>query len=146
MTMFGFLKKEPPAQHEADVQAGTSTHFHSTRRDSLNTQELANLALSDMLRRNSIPKDWLRVECFDVVHRPNFIETHLQLVIQRWSERLLHYSAALQQQFEAGLNHFDPDGDHSRYIVSWRYAANCEMPSALIPEGVAWHVSAPHSD
>jgi hypothetical protein len=144
--MFSFFKSESVSKHKGDAEAQPSTHFHSTRSDSPNTLELARLVLSDTMRRNRIPKDWLRVECFDVVHRPGLKETHLQLVMQRWSEQLVHYSAAIQQQLVAGLDHFDPTIDHSGYVFSWRYNAGCALPSALIPEGVAWHVSAHSSD
>jgi hypothetical protein len=144
--MFSFFKFESLSKHKGDAEAQQSTHFHSTRSDSPNTLELATLVLSDTMRRNRIPKDWLRVECFDVVRRPDLKETHLQLVMQRWSEQLVHYSAAIQQQLVAGLDHFEPSINHSGYVFSWRYASDCVLPSALIPEGVAWHVSAHASD
>jgi hypothetical protein len=121
---------------------GPSTSFDTTRHERLDTLELTQLVLSDTLRRNEIPKDWLTVECLEVELRPGLTQTHVQLVMQRWSDQLLHYCAAIQQQFLAGLDHFEPSVDHSGYIVSWRFANSCVMPSALIPEGVAWHVSA----
>jgi hypothetical protein len=61
--------------------------------------------------------------------------------MNRWSEQLLRYSAAFQQQFLDKLSHFDPSIDHSQHIVSWRFSDSCELPSAVIPYGVAWHVS-----
>ena len=144
--MFSFFKFESVSKHQGEAEAQPSTQFHSTLSDSLNTLDLARLVLSDTMQRNRIPKDWLRVECFDVVHRPGLKETHLQLVVQRWSEQLVHYSAAIQQQLVSGLVHFDPKSDPSGYIFSWRYDADCALPSALIPEGVAWHVSAHSSE
>jgi hypothetical protein len=140
--MFESLKKGllPKFGNIGDNEPSTS--FDTTRHESLNTLELAKLVLSDTVRRNGIPREWLEIECLDVVLRPGLKQTHLQLVMQRWSDQLLHYSAALQQQFLAGLDLFEPSVDHSAYIVSWRFANSCVMPSALIPEGVAWHVSA----
>jgi hypothetical protein len=140
--MFEALKKGLLPKIGRIVDDEPSTNFDTTRHESLSRPELAQLVLSDTVRRNGIPKDWLEVECFEVVLRPGLKQTHLQLVMQRWSDHLLHYSAALQQQFLAGLDHFEPGVDHSVYIVSWRFASACVMPSALIPEGVAWHVSA----
>jgi hypothetical protein len=140
--MFKLLKKGLLPKRGNIGDNGPSTNFDTTRHESLNTLELAQLALSDTVRRNRIPGDWLAVEYLDVVLRPGLKQTHVQLVMQRWSDQLLHYSAALQQQFLAGLDHFEPGVDHSVYIVSWRFASTCVMPSALIPEGVAWHVSA----
>jgi hypothetical protein len=62
--------------------------------------------------------------------------------MQRWRAQLLHYGAALQPQFIAGLDHFEPDIDHSSFVVSWRFSSACVITSALIPEGVNWYVSA----
>ncbi len=140
--MFESIKKGLLPKLGITGDNGPSTNFDTTRHESLNTLELAQLVLSDTVRRNGIPKDWLTVECLEVVLRPGLNQTHLQLVMQRWSDQLLHYSAALQQQFLAGLDHFEPTTDHSVYVVSWRFANTCVMPSALIPESVAWHVSA----
>lgn len=136
-----FKKGLLPKQDRVD-EAGPSTSFDTTRHDRLGTLELARLALSDMVSRNGIPKDWLEVECYEGNLRPGLRQMHLHIVMQRWSDHLQHYSAALQQQFIAGLDHFEPGVDHSTYIVSWRFSKACVMPSALIPEGVAWHVSA----
>ena len=140
--MFESLKKGLLPKIGKIGDNGPSTNYDTTRHESLDTLELAQLVLSDTVRRNGIPKDWLAVECLDVVLRPGVKQTHVQLVMQRWSDQLLRYSAALQQQFLAGLDHFEPGVDHSTYIVSWRFASACVMPSALIPEGVTWHVSA----
>jgi hypothetical protein len=140
--MFEALKKGLMPKIGRVVDNEPSTNFDTTRNESLSRPELAQLVLSDTVHRNGIPRDWLEVECFEVVLRPGLKQTHLHLVMQRWSDQLLHYSAALQQQYLAGLDHFEPGVDHSFYIVSWRFASTCVMPSALIPDGVAWHVSA----
>jgi hypothetical protein len=140
--MFDLFKKGLSPKPEKADDDGPSTHFNSTRHEGLNTLELAQLVLSDTVRRNGIPSDWLRVECLDLVAKPNLAKTHLQLVMQRWSDQLLHYSAALQQQFLVGLDDFEPGVDHSGFVVSWRFASDCVMPSALIPEGISWHVAA----
>ena len=140
--MFEALKKGLMPKIGRVVDNEPSTNFDTTRNESLSRPELAQLVLSDTVHRNGIPRDWLEIECFEVVLRPGLKQTHLHLVMQRWSDQLLHYSAALQQQYLAGLDHFEPGVDHSFYIVSWRFASTCVMPSALIPDGVAWHVSA----
>jgi hypothetical protein len=140
--MFESFKKGLFATPGGIADKGPSTYIDTTRHESLNTMELAQLVLVDLVSRNRIPKDWLQVECFDVDLRPGFKRTCLQLVMQRWSAQLLHYSAALQLQFIAGLDHFEPGIDHSSYVVSWRFSSACVMPSPFIPEGVAWHVSA----
>jgi len=140
--MFDFFKKVTKSSADDLSGKGASTHFHSTRREGLQPLELANLVLSDTVNRNGIPKGWLQVEFLTLDPQLEGVEVHLQLVMRRWSEQLLRYSAALQQQFLAGLDHFEPNVDHSNFVISWRFEEGCAMPSALIPEGVAWYVSA----
>jgi hypothetical protein len=144
--MFDFLKKGMTLKRQSDGNEESPTHFHSTRNENMSTEELAQLVLLDTVNRNGIPRDWLRVECLEVTHRSGLKQTQLQLVMRRWSDQLLHYSAALQQQFLAGLDHFEPGVDHSSFAVSWYFAKDCAMPSALIPEDVAWHVSSHRLD
>ena len=140
--MFDFFKKASVANTESPAGDAASTHFHSTQREGLQVLELANLVLSDTVSRNGVPKGWLRVERLDLDPQLESQEIHLQLVMLRWSEQLLRYIAALQQQFLVGLDHFHPEGERSKFVVSWRFDEGCAMPSALIPEGVAWYVSA----
>lgn len=140
--MFDFFKKATMSGADGLDSEGSSTHFHSTRREGLQPLELANLVLSDTVYRNGIPKGWLRVECLALDPQLESKEIHVQLVMQRWSDQLLRYSAALQQQFLAGLDHFEPGVNHSQFVVSWRFADTCAMPSPHIPEGVSWYVAA----
>jgi hypothetical protein len=139
--MFESLKKGLFQKRDGLDDHGPSTHFDSTRNQGLTPLELAQLVLSDVVRRNAIPSNWLEVESWEVALRPNLKQIHIQLVMQRWSDQLLHYSAALQQQFLAGLDYFEPAVDHANYVVSWRFSETCEMPSALVPEGISWHVA-----
>jgi hypothetical protein len=81
--MFESIKKGLLPKLGITGDNGPSTNFDTTRHESLSTLELAQLVLSDTVRRNSIPKDWLTVECLEVVLRPGLNQTHLQLVMQR---------------------------------------------------------------
>lgn len=140
--MFTLFKTAKQPSTTSTDSTELATQFNTTTRESPSPQELAELALSGAVGTYGIPKDWLNVEYFEVTRAPGFKEVHLQIVINRWSDQLMRYSAALQQQFEAELSHFGPDIDHSHHIISWRFSDTCELPSALIPDGIAWHVSA----
>ena len=139
--MFDFLKIKRQQPHENTDDEVEPTQFYSTQRQNQSTEDLAKLVLSEVMRKNGIPRDWLFVESFEVEHRPGLKETHLQLVIERWSEPLLRYSTALQKQLLAGLDHFEPGVAHSKYVFSWRFSKDCAVPYASIPEGISWHVS-----
>jgi hypothetical protein len=125
----------------AETRSELATQFNSTTRDYPNIQEVAELVLASAVDTYGIPKDWLTVEFFEIKRGPGLKEKHLHFIMNRWSEQLLRYSAAFQQQFLDKLSHFDPSINHSQHIVSWRFADSCELPSAVIPYGVAWLIS-----
>jgi hypothetical protein len=140
--MFNLFKAEkqlPPTGTETRTEV--ATQFNSTTRDLPNFQEVAELVLASALDTYGIPKDWLNVEFFEIKRGPGLKEKHLHFIMNRWSDQLLRYSAGFQQQFLANLSHLDPGVNHSLYVVSWRFSDSCELPSSMIPDGVAWHVS-----
>jgi hypothetical protein len=140
--MFSLFKAEKKIHPTgAETRSEIATQFNSTTRDRPNIQEVAELVLASALDTYGIPKDWLHIEFFEIKRGPGLKEKHLHFIMNRWSDQLLRYSAAFQQQFLAKLSQFDPSVNHSLHIVSWRFSDSCELPSAMIPDGVAWHVS-----
>jgi hypothetical protein len=140
--MFNLFKTEKQLrQIDAETRSELATKFNSTTRDQPNIQEIAELVLASALDTYGIPKEWLNVEFFEIRRGPSLRETHLHFIMNRWSDQLLRYSAAFQQLFLAKLSQFDPNTNNSRHIVSWRFSNSCELPSAMIPDGIAWHVS-----
>jgi hypothetical protein len=140
--MFSLFKDEKQLNLAgAETPRGIATQFNSTTRDGPNIQEVAELVLASALDTYGIPKDWIRIEFFEIKRGPSLKEMHLHFIMNRWSDQLQRYSAAFQQQFLAKLSQFDRSFNHSLHVVSWRFSDSCELPSAMIPDGVAWHVS-----
>jgi hypothetical protein len=140
--MFNLFKAERQFHPKgAEARSEVATQFNSTTRDHPNIQEVAELVLASAVDTYSIPKDWLNVEFFEIKRARGLKEKHLHFIMNRWSDQLLRYSAAFQQQFLAKLSQFEPSINHSLHIVSWRFSDSCELPSAMIPDGVTWHVS-----
>jgi hypothetical protein len=140
--MFNLFKAEKQlCPTGTETRSELATQFDSTTRDHPNIQEVAELVLASAVDTYGIPKDWLNVELFEIKRGPGLKENHLHFIMNRWSDQLLRYSAAFQQQFLVKLSQFDPGFNHSVHIASWRFSDSCELPSAMIPDGVAWHVS-----
>lgn len=138
-SMFDFFKKgngDPET-----VQAPHSTVLDSTRGEGASRSDLVQLVLGDLLQLHNIPAAWLGYEIHARTNTRNATEVHIHLLIHRWSEQLLRYSAALENQFRLGLDRFEPGVDHSRYLIAWRFARDCELPFPSIPDAVPWHVS-----
>jgi hypothetical protein len=63
--------------------------------------------------------------------------------VMKWNESLMRYALALQQQLLSGLDRFDPSVDHSKYVISWRFAPDCGCPFSVMPNPKVWLQKAP---
>lgn len=140
--MFDFLKsrrlknEHPPSVAPIPVSSSSNQQHSNVRR------ELIRVVLKDTLRLHGIPLGWLACEVITIARAPGKEELHIQLVVMKWDEQLLRYASALQQQLLLGLDRFDPSVDHSRYIVSWRFAPDCGCPFTRMPNPTFWHKGA----
>lgn len=157
--MFKFFKSITPAD-ATDSRMGPSSvshsmpqslpsqfqHSRSGNTSSVDLQrELIRVVLKDTLRRHGIPFDWLSCEVVTLTSGPDTAEQlHIQLMLMKWHELFLRYAQALEHQLLRGLDRFDPTVDHSRYIISWRFAPDCGCPFGTLPPPVVWlHDEAP---
>ena len=136
--MFGFLKSK---QAESNIQPGAhpvTASLNSMQQQSNLRRELIRVVLKDTLRLQGIPLGWIACEVILIPRAPGEDELHIQLIVMKWNEQLLRYASALQQQLLLGLDRFDPQVDHSKYIVSWRFAADCACPFSKMPDPGVW--------
>ena len=141
--MFEFLKNKSAELREAN---DTEEHFDSTQLAEPSRMEVADAVLKDVLRKHTIPGAWVSCEAREIPNGPRSTQVQIHLVINRWSEQLMRYTGALQQQFVDALDDFEPHIDHSTYMVVWRFSDSCSMPFPTIPENVKWYVSAVNTD
>ena len=120
------------------VSTQSSTRAHTDIK-----RELIRVVLKDTLRQHGIPLDWLACEIIIIRRGPVAEELHIQLVVMKWNETLMRYAMALQQQLLGGLDRFDPTVDHSKYVVSWRFAPDCGCPFTVMPSPKVWLQKAP---
>ena len=137
--MFEFLKNKSTESREA---RDTAEHFDSTQLAEPSRLEVADTVLKGVLRKHTIPSAWVSCEVRELPSGPRNTHVQIQLVINRWSEQLMRYTGALQQQFSDALDDFEPHIDHTGYTVVWRFSESCSMPFPTIPENVKWYVSA----
>jgi hypothetical protein len=96
------------------------------------------VVLKDTLRHHGIPFDWLACEVIIIARAPGEETLTIQLVVMKWNELLIRYAVALERQLLLGLDRFDPTVDHSKYIVSWRFAPDSGSPFAVMPDKKVW--------
>ncbi|MBK6294996.1 MAG: hypothetical protein IPF55_12525 [Rhodoferax sp.] len=137
--MFGFFKSKAPKADTAMAKpAASAPPPVSTRQHAHIQRELVRVVLKDTLRQHGIPVGWVGCE---VSAAPKWVsdeDMFVQLVILKWNEALLRYAPALERQLLLDLDRFDPTVNHSRYVVSWRFAPDCGCPSVDMPDPSVW--------
>jgi hypothetical protein len=136
--MFKFLKPKRPKSTAPPSVAPVSITPSGISQNSNIKRELVRVVLKDTLRFNGIPSGWLACEVSTVTRSPGKEELHIELIVMQWNEQLLRYAPVLQKQLLLGLDRFDPSVDHSRSIVSWRFAPDCGCPYARMPDPKSW--------
>ena len=146
--MFKFLRnsvaKDAPAPSHTAILTTESVPQHSAQQHTNIKRELIKVVLKDTLHHHAIPYDWLACEIITIARGPDEEELHIQLVVMKWNELLMRYATALQQQLLHGLDRFDPSVEHSKYIISWRFAPDCGCPFTVMPPPMFWaHTDTP---
>lgn len=140
--MFEFLKTRRVNDQVAQKTETNAVEAKNTQQHNDIRRELIRVVLKDTLRAHGIPTNWLACEVI-IITRPNDgHETHIHLVVLKWHEKLLRYADAFQRKLLLDLDRFDPSVDHSGYIVSWRFAADCGCPFKELPDPRTWLLSA----
>jgi hypothetical protein len=140
--MFKFLRNKVPseASESRPVPPSASQFAPSSIKPHADIQrELVRIVLTDTLRRNGIPSDWLACEAHTVADGPHGEELHIQLVLMHWNELLLRYARALELQLLRGLDRYEPTVDHTKKCtITWRISPDCGCPFSVMPPSVVW--------
>lgn len=136
--MFKFLKNSVPKDAPMPGAALEPVPRPSSQPHTDIKRELIKVVLKDTLRQQGIPYDWLACEIIIIPRGPGNEELHIQLVLMKWHETFLRYAPALEQLLLCGLDRFDPTVDHSKYIISWRFARDCGCPFTVMPPPLVW--------
>lgn len=136
--MFEFFKTKLPKSGQTATAPPLATPPGNTQQHSHVQRELVRVVLKDMLRQHGVPGSWLGCEVLVSPKRVSDEDLVIQLVILKWNEALLRYAPALERQLLLDLDRFDPSVDHSRYLVSWRFAPDCGCPVSEMPDPKFW--------
>lgn len=143
--IFGFGRKPAAATvnagpaAEADAAVGPASVLPGNSRLHSNVQrELVRVVLKDTLRMHGIPAGWISGEVTVAPDKAGGEVLSVQLVVMKWNEALLRFAPAFERQLLLGLDRFDPQIDHSGYVVSWRFAPDCGCPFTQMPDPQFW--------
>lgn len=137
--MFEFFKAKPPKSgRSANTTPAATTPPTSTRQHTHIQRELIRVVLKDTLRQHGVPAGWVGCEVLVPPKQVSDEDLIVQLVILKWNDALLRYAPALERQLLLDLDRFDPTVNHSRYMVSWRFAPDCGCPLMEMPDPKFW--------
>ena len=136
--MFDFFKAKPPKSGRAATTTPAAAAPTSTRQHTHIQRELVRVVLKDTLRQHGVPAGWIGCEVLVAPKRVSDEDLIVQLVILKWNDALLRYAPALERQLLLDLDRFDPTVNHSKYMVSWRFAPDCGCPLMEMPDPKYW--------
>ena len=127
-------KKTPMrgAQEPMETPTGATLQHTDVQR------ELVRVVLKDTLRKNGIPAGWVGCEVTGISHRNMDDELFVHLIVMNGNEAMLQYAPALQQDLMQGLDRFEPNVDHSNYVVSWLFSPDCGFKRTVLPAPSFW--------
>lgn len=141
--LFGFGRDKGGSAQDSRPMHDQST---TTRQHNDIQRELVRMVLKETLRMHGIPNSWLTAEVTALTGRARGDDILVRLIVLKWHEPLLKFLPALQQQLIHGLDRFEPSIDHSKYLVSWQFAADCGCPHAQLPDAASWFMENIPSD
>lgn len=84
-------------------------------------RELVQVILRDTMRQHGIPSDWIECRILSTVNSSGVAGMHVNFVVKRAHERLLHYVFAFQDSFERELARFEPRSKEWMLSLGWEF-------------------------
>ncbi len=143
MNLLKFLGKFGQEREEREARAADARPDSEptlTTQSQTNIQrELIRVVLKATLRQHGIPTGWIGCDVTAIARRAGG-KRHLfvHLIVQHWNQALMNFAPELQNQLMLALDQFEPDVDHSNYIVSWRFSKDCGCPYTRMPDPMFW--------
>ncbi len=143
LKLFG-IGKDKPSKVQANGLDAVNTQIagSNTLQHTDVQRELVRVVLKDTLRKHGIPAGWVGCEVTGISHSHMDDELFVHLIVMTWNEALVQFAPALQQQLMQGLDRFEPNVDHSNYVVSWLFSPDCQYPHAEMPPPEFWGLDA----
>ena len=126
------LAGAPDSRPATEPSLSTQSHTNIQR-------ELIRVVLKATLRQHGIPTGWIGSDVTVIGRRSGGKKTlYVHLIVLHWNQALMNFAPELQTQMLQALDQFEPNVDHSNYIVSWRFSSECGCPYTRMPDPMFW--------
>lgn len=132
MFLLNFFKSKKSGGHTDKVPAH---RFDAVR--SAPQRKPVGIVLRDTLSIFGVPADLLAADVF-AVRRGDVDEVHVHLLINKWSQTLAHCEWALERQLLRALQKNEPADNPTKFVISWKFGADCQCPFPDMPDKAAW--------
>ena len=129
------VQSQPPATSNSKFPFEPSAH---SRQHSEVQRELVGMVLKDTMRLHGVPSQWLGCEVNHITRYGSQESFVVRVVIHKWNTTLLRYLPALENQLRLGLDRYEPGVDHSGFIITWQFSADCGCPHHAMPSPAIW--------
>ena len=128
-------QSQPPGTANSKLPFEPSTY---SRQHSEVQRELVGMVLKDTMRLHGVPSQWLGCEVNHITRYGSKESFVVRVVIHKWNTTLLRYLPALENQLRLGLDRYEPGVDHSGFIITWQFSADCGCPHHAMPSPAIW--------
>ena len=140
----GLMKKIFGGEHGASASSkhtgfkdSISTTEKSTSRNAPR-RELVQVVLRDTMRKNGIPSDWIECRILSVISHQHKSGMHVQFLVRKGDEQLLHYVHAFQESFWDEIQMFEPKARDWLFSVGWEFYAPATRGFSPPPNTASW--------
>ena len=131
--IFGGAQPQPATQfHESESTTDDTDSANAGRR------ELVHLALRDVMRKHSVPRDWLECRVLSARTRQQKPGMHVQFIVLNGEEQLLGYVHAFQDSFWTELERYEARARDWLFSVAWQFEGVAKNSLAQIPNFRGW--------
>ncbi|OYU43297.1 MAG: hypothetical protein CFE44_19185 [Burkholderiales bacterium PBB4] len=139
--MFKFSRRTPAPVAPEFAHSALPSAANSSQAANDIQRELIRVAFQDTVRATGLPPQLLDCAVRYIKVGKSAERVQVQLVMQQWSEQLLRYSLAFQNELMKCLDHYEPGVDHTQHEWLWRYAADVATPFPELPLAGQWAAS-----
>lgn len=143
MQRMGLMKKI--FGHGASGAAAESLQFHHSEPNvdpaksrSAPRRELVQVVLRDTIRKHGIPSDWIDCRVLSVQTRQGQAGMHVQFLVRKGDEQLLHYVHAFQESFWEEILKFEPQAQEWLFSLAWQFYGKAVRKLTPTPGPSPW--------
>lgn len=132
-----FGKSHPPAESQRHEKVAST---QDDPEDTTRHLQLMQMVLRKLLRKHSIPGDWIELKAMLLPNKGRGQLMHVRLVIRHWDANLMNHTQAFQEQFLLELKRCEPQFRDWLHGLSWQLEMGSSCPYPTLPDKPFWTV------